>query len=133
MTAPVYEAIVKEARMEATRLAAAAGSLQLLDADDVPLVTFPLSATAGSVGEVGGAMRWTMTFGVGSTGNDAQVATGAGNAAKAIIRDSTDATIISGLTVGTEAAGVIIDNVSIAVGQTVNLSSAYINHAADPV
>jgi hypothetical protein len=133
MTAPVYESIIKEARMNATRLAAAGGSLQLLDAADAVLVTFPLSASAGSVGEVGGAMRWTMTFGAGSTGDNSQVATGAGDAAKAIIRDSSNATIISGLTVGTSNAGVIIDNVNIAVGQTVNLFSAYINHAADTV
>lgn len=119
--------------MTATRDAGAAGSLQLLTAADAVLVTFTLSATAGSVGEVDGAMRWTMTFGAGATGNDTQAATGTGVAAKAIVRDSTNATILSGLTVGTVGTGVIIDNTSIADGQMVSMSSAYVNHAPDPV
>jgi len=56
------------------------------------------------------------------------VASGTGTAAAARFKDSTGTIVADGLTVGTSGTDVIIDNVSIASGQTVNLNSATITH-----
>lgn len=53
-----------------------------------------------------------------------------GTAAAARIRDSNALDVITGLTVGTSAADIILDSVSITAGQTVTLNSATITHAA---
>lgn len=53
-----------------------------------------------------------------------------GTAAAARIRTATGGTdIITGLTVGTSGADIILDNLSINAGQTVTLNSAVITHA----
>ena len=132
MTAPVYDDTVKTSRMTATRDAVAGGDVQILTAADGVLVTFPLSATGGTIGEVSGAIRWTFSFGAGSTASHTAAASGEGTAAKCRIRNSGGTVRVTGLTVGTSGTGVIIDNTSIATGQNVTLSSAYINHAPDP-
>ncbi len=51
-------------------------------------------------------------------------------AAAARIRDSNSTDIITGLTVGTSATDIILDNTSINTGQTVTINSATITHAA---
>lgn len=53
-----------------------------------------------------------------------------GTAAEARIKDSNGTVIISGLTVGTSAADIILDSVSITAGQTVTLTTGTITHAA---
>lgn len=53
-----------------------------------------------------------------------------GTAAAARIRDSSGVDVITGLTVGTSAADIILDSVSITTGQTVTLNSASLTHAA---
>lgn len=53
-----------------------------------------------------------------------------GTAAAARIRDSSGNDVITQLTVGTSAADIILDSVSITAGQTVTLNSASITHAA---
>ena len=53
---------------------------------------------------------------------------GAGNAAIAKILDSTDTIVADGLTVGTSGTNIIIDNVNIAIGQTVNITAGTITH-----
>lgn len=53
-----------------------------------------------------------------------------GTAAAARIRDSSGTDVITGLTVGTAAADIILDSVSITAGQTVTINSAAITHAA---
>ena len=53
---------------------------------------------------------------------------GAGNAAIARILDSTDTMVAEDLTVGTVGTNIIIDNVNIAVSQTVNLTAGTITH-----
>jgi hypothetical protein len=133
MAIPIYDATTKAARMTATRNAVAGGDLQILAANDDVLVTFPLSASGGTI-DVG---AWTVTFGAGSDTTIMVQATGGGagtNAAKARLRDSGEVVRISGLTVGVNGsgAGVIIDNVSIAEGQNVTCGSAVFNHAPDP-
>lgn len=53
-----------------------------------------------------------------------------GTAAAAQIKDSNGNVIISGLTVGTATADIILDSVSITAGQTVTLTTGTITHAA---
>ena len=53
-----------------------------------------------------------------------------GEAAEARIVDSNDVVVVSGLTVDTAAADIIIDNTTITVSQDVNLNSGTITHAA---
>lgn len=52
----------------------------------------------------------------------------AGNAALARILDSDNNVVADGLTVGTTGTDIIIDNVNIAVGQTVNITAGQITH-----
>ena len=129
MAAPTYDATVKTARMEATRDAVADGTLELLSAADAVLAIFTLTLAGGTVT---GAV-WTLAFDSNSTTGEAAASTGT-NATKAQIKNSAAAVKISGLTVGVtgSGAGVILDNVSIASGQTVTLSSATFTHAVDP-
>lgn len=51
-----------------------------------------------------------------------------GTAAEARIRDSNNADVITGLTVGTAATDIILDSVSITAGQQVTINSATITH-----
>lgn len=51
-----------------------------------------------------------------------------GTAAAARIRDGSNVDIITGLTVGTSGADIILDTLSITSGQTVQLTSASITH-----
>lgn len=51
-----------------------------------------------------------------------------GTAAAARIRDGSNVDIITGLTVGTSGADIILDTLSITSGQTVQLTSANITH-----
>lgn len=65
----------------------------------------------------------TLTFSGLPIGTTA-IAGGAGtNAVEARIKDSTGTDVMTGLTVGTSGTEVIIDNVSIATGQTVNFTA----------
>ena len=52
----------------------------------------------------------------------------AGNAAIARIYDSAATLVANGITVGLAATDIIIDNVNIAVGQTVNITAGAITH-----
>lgn len=52
-----------------------------------------------------------------------------GTAAAAIITDSADTTVISGLTVGTSGTDIVLDSTSITAGQTVTINSMTITHA----
>ena len=56
-------------------------------------------------------------------------ANASGTAAEARIKDSNGVVVISGLTVGTSAADIILDSVSITAGQTVTLTTGTITHA----
>ena len=57
-------------------------------------------------------------------------ASATGTAALAELRNNAGTVIVSGLTVGTSSADIIINSVSIATGQTVQLTSGVINHGA---
>lgn len=84
------------------------------------LVTITLAKPSGSVAS------GVLTFS-GLPKNGTAVATG--TAASAQLCDSTGTVVVDGLTVGTSATDIIIDNASIATGQTVNLNAvSQINH-----
>lgn len=83
------------------------------------LVRIPLAATAATV--AGGVLT---IAGVPRTAD----ATGTGVAAKAELRDGTDNVVVSGLTVGTSDANVIINAVEVSTGQVVQLTAGTITH-----
>lgn len=118
-----YETRMKEARMNAGRLAVAGGSLEICSASGQCLAKFPIS---GSGGEVDGD-TWTLRF-----DNDRWQATSSARATMARISDSAGQTCISGLTVGMdkEKADVLINNTQINKGQQVALvGDQAISHA----
>lgn len=118
--AVTYNVAVKTARITATRDHFADGTLEIQTAADAVLATFGLSVAGGSIsGDI-----WTLAFDVGTV-----AATGAGTAAKAVIKTSGGAAHLTGLTVGTTGSDINLDNTSIAIGQNVTLNSATIQHA----
>jgi hypothetical protein len=60
----------------------------------------------------------------------AGTAVGAGTAAAARIKDGGGTAIVSGLTVGTSGADIILNATSIAAGQNVSITSGTISHPA---
>ena len=119
-----YAAGLKTTRMQAVRDAIDAGSgpgkLEIgTAAMAAVLVTFTLSDPASSVaGAVLTLLGTPLTA----------VASGSGTAAAARIRDSTNADVVTGLTVSTSGADINVDNTSINSGQTVKLNSGTITH-----
>ncbi|WP_245520954.1 MULTISPECIES: hypothetical protein [unclassified Mesorhizobium] len=105
--------------MTAIRDAVADGTLEILDAADVLLVSFGLSASGGNV--VGSV--WTLAFDASTASAGA-----AGTAAKAQIKNSGGTAKITGLTVGTAATDVVLSSTTIATAQNVILTSATITH-----
>jgi len=86
------------------------------------LATLPLSNPAGTVAS------GVLTFS-GFPKSDSSAAAN-GTAAAARIRTSTGGVdLVTGLTVGTSGADILIDNVSIIAGETITINSASITHA----
>jgi hypothetical protein len=83
------------------------------------LASFPLSTTPGTVA---GAVLTISGTPLTAT------ATGTGTAALAEIRNNSGTAVVSGLTVGTSAADIIINATSVSVGQLVSLTSGTITH-----
>lgn len=125
--AVVYAAALKTTRMNAveTALDAGAGAAKLvigtsaLSGATGVLATITLADPAGTVS---GAV---LTL---SGMPKSAVASATGTAAKAELRDSTDAVVVSGLTVGTSATDIIINSTAISSGQTVQINSGTITH-----
>jgi hypothetical protein len=118
----VYAAAAEAARMTATRDYFANGTLELLSAADVLLVSFGLSPTGGSVaGSV-----WTLEFDASPV-----AAVAGGTAAKAQLKTAGGLAHLTGLTVTATGGGgdVTLDNTSIATGQSVAINSATITHS----
>lgn len=119
--AVIYDDQTKQDRLDAviTRLGADA----LLEIGTTgfatTLVSYTLDATAGT------ATNDTLTFS-GFPRTEAALADG--TAAEARIRTSGAADRVTGLTVGTSGADVILDVLSITTGQNVVLNSATITH-----
>lgn len=119
----IYNSAAKAARMTATRDYFAEGTLEIMTGASAVLATFVLTEVGGSVS--GG--EWTLDF------DESTVeASGDGTAALARIKTAGDDAHLTGLTVGTSGADVILNNTSIATGQDVTLTSAKITHAPDP-
>lgn len=119
--AVTYNAAVKTDRMEAVLDYFDNGTLEIgTSGMGAVLATFGLASPAGSVtGSV-----WTLDFDA-----DTVTASGTGTAAAAQIKNSGGSAHITGLTVGTSGTDIVLDNTSIASGQSVSLSSATITHA----
>jgi hypothetical protein len=121
-----YTTAVKTARMTAVRdqidAGAGAGKIKIRDSGNVVLATIVLADPSGTITN---DVLTLSGFPRSDTSADAT-----GTAANAIITDSNDVTIISGLTVGLSASDIILDSLSITTGQTVTLNSATITHAA---
>lgn len=124
--AVTYNAAVKTDRITATRDYFANGTLEIQAADNTVLAIFGLSATGGTIA----GDTWTLVFDAGTVTGEAGAGTGK-VATKAQIKDSVGNAHLTGLTVGLTSSGsdVELDNVNIADGQNVTLSSATIQHA----
>lgn len=124
--AVTYSTAAKTARMTASRdlidAGSGAGKLKIRDSGNVVLATLTLADPCGTVSGD------TLTFDFDPDITDAS-ADATGTAANAIITDSDDTTVISGLTVGTSAADIILVNLSIAATQPVTLTTGTITHA----
>lgn len=124
--AVTYSTAAKNARLTAVRDLIDAGTgpgvLQIgTSGMAVVLAEFTLSDPSGTIS--GGVLSFS-----GFPNSDAS-ANATGTAAAARIRDSNLTDVVTGLTVGTASADIILDNVSITAGQTVTLNSAAITHA----
>ena len=122
----VYTTAAKNARMTAVR--------DLIDAGEGPgvlqigtagmaavLAEIPLGDPCGTVAN--GVLTLDGVPRSDTAANDA------GTAAAARIRDSDGNDVITGLTVGTDAADIILDTVTVAANQTVTITGASITHA----
>lgn len=123
---PTYSTLLKNARLDQINTfinaGAGAGKLEIgTTAMGTVLATIPLADPAAPAA-AGGVL--TLTMPQSDTSADAT-----GTAAEARIRDSDDLDVITGLTVGTSGTDVILDNLSIAITQTVTINSATITHA----
>lgn len=110
--------------MTATRDAVADGTLEILSAGSTVLAIFGLSSGGGSIS--GGV--WTLAFDAATVTGESGASTGT-VATAARIKNSGGTARITGLTVGLSASDVIVDNTSIASGQSITMSSATITHA----
>lgn len=122
----LYATTVKTNRMDATRSFFASGSLELLGSTGAgSLATFALNATGGTIST--GA--WTILFTSSSTTGTALASTGT-SAVTAQMKNAAGVASLTNLSVGAGTGDVNLNNVSIASGQSVTLTSAVITHAA---
>lgn len=125
--AVTYSTAAKTARMDAviTQIDAGAGTstIEIGTAGMASvLAVFDLPSPCGTV------TNGVLTFDMDPDLSDAS-ANNSGTAAEARIKDGDGTVVISGLTVGTSGADIILDSVSITSGQTVTLSTGTITHA----
>lgn len=124
--AVTYSTAVKNARLLAVRDQIDAGSgpgvLQIGTAG-MATVLADITLSDPSATASGGILTFS-----GFPKSDAS-ANNTGVAAAARIRDSAGTDVITGLTVGTSSADIVLDNTSINAGQTVTINSATITHA----
>lgn len=123
--AVTYPDGVKEVRLRAVRdkidAGAGPGKLLLQTGANATIVTLTLADPSGTaVNNV-----FTLDFDPDISGT----ATSTAVLALACIVDSTDATAVSGLTVGTSASDVIVQNTSVNTGQVVTIQTGTITHA----
>lgn len=121
--AVVYTTAVKNARLDAvTTQIGTSGKLEIgTTAMAATLATITLNSTAAAAASSG-----VLTF---SGFPKTVAAAGTGTAAAARVRKSDNTDIITGLTVGTSSADIILDSTSITSGQNVTINSATLSHA----
>jgi hypothetical protein len=122
--AVVYTTAVKNARLNA--VTTAIGTTGVLEIGTTGmatvLATIPLANPAAPAAASG-----VLTFTMPQSDVSADAT---GTAAAARIRTATGGTdVVTGLTVGTSGTDIVLDNLSIAVTQTVTINSATITHA----
>ena len=123
----VYSTATKTARMTSVvTTIGTSGKLKLFTSADVLLATFTLASTAGTVS--GAVLTFSDANGA-TAGILNTTASAAGVAAKASITTSGDVDVVTGLTVGTSAADLILDNTNLTSGQAITITSATITHA----
>jgi hypothetical protein len=116
-----YEMPLKTARMQVMCDLLANGTLEIGTAGmGKVLVTYEVSSSGGHVEDD----VWTVAF-----DDDDAEAVAMGECASARFRTSAGVTVISDLSVGQDDADIIINNVRVMKGQTVELQSAAIQHA----
>lgn len=124
--AVTYTTAAKNARLQAVADlidAGTAGKLKIGTAGmGTVLATFTLADPCGTVA------AGVLTFDFDPDISDVS-ADNTGTAAAAIITDSADTTVVSGLTVGTSGTDIVLNNTSIAAGQQVDLTTGTITHA----
>jgi hypothetical protein len=124
--AVTYSTAVKTARMSAviTQIDVGAGASTIeigTTGFASTLVTINLADPSGTAAS--GVLTFDFDPDVSGT------ASATGTAAEARIKDGNGTICISGLTVGTSGADIILDSVSITSGQTVTLTTGTITHA----
>jgi hypothetical protein len=123
--AVTYSTAVKTARMNAViaqiDAGSAAGKLKIRDSSNNVLVTFTLADPSGT------AASGVLTFDFDP--DPSATAASAGTADNAVVTDSDDTVVISGLTVGTSGSDINLSSTSITSGQTVTLATGTITHA----
>lgn len=126
--AVTYSTAAKNARLQAVAdlidAGAGPGTLEIgTTGMGSVLATIPLADPCGTVS--GGVLTFDFTPAVEDTSAD-----NSGTAAAARIKDSNGTSIITGLTVGTSGADIVLDSVTITAGQAVSLTAGTITHAA---
>lgn len=125
--AVTYSTAVKTARLQAVidQIDAGAGPGTLeIGTTGMASVLATITLADPSATAASGVLTFDFSPAVVDSSADAS-----GTAAAARIKDSNGTVVISGLTVGTSAADIVLDSVSISAGQTVQLTSGTITHA----
>lgn len=122
----IYAAALRTTRMNAVVTAIDAGSgagkLKIgTTAMGAVLATLTLADPCGTVS--GDVLTYDFDPDISDTSAD-----NTGTAAAAVITDSDDNVIVSGLTVGTSGTNIVLDSVSITAGQTVTITAGTSTH-----
>lgn len=122
--AVTYTTAVKNARLNAVTTAIGTTGVLEIGTTGMASILATISLANPAAPEASGGVL-TFTMPRSDTSADAT-----GTAAVARIRTASgDTDIVTGLTVGTSGADIVLDNLSIASGQTVTINSATITHA----
>lgn len=126
----VYSTPVKVARMTDVKSAvdsqATPGSLVLYTSSNTVLVTLPLSLPSGAIVQSGAPGQEDVDYVITCPLNSTSVA--GGTAEHASILDGADTPVVTGLTVGTSGANVVLNIVAMVAGANVQITSASIRH-----
>jgi hypothetical protein len=121
-----YPVNVKQARMAAVRdlidAQAGAGKFVIYDASNVVICTLPLADPCGVVTTVANAVSLQLSVPI------SVISANAGTADHAAITDAAGNNVVTGLRVGTSNAEVILQQLAIAAGANVQITSAIISH-----